>query len=112
MAGDNSRSAGIRVFFFWFAVMLAAFLIPAAAGMWTAEAGQNVPHVAIGIVSLGYVLFGIMTSPALAVVGAGIAAAFYLPSYLAGDIALAVSAAATLLVVALGTAWMRRSGVV
>ena len=39
---------------------------------------------------LGYVLFGIMTRPALAAVGVGIAASYFLPSYLAGDAALAV----------------------
>ncbi len=110
-AGDSMRSVGVRMFLYWLAVAGAAFLIPAAAGMWTADAGANIPRVSIGIVSLGYILFGIMHRPALAVVGAGIAAAFYVPSYLAGDAALAVSAAATLLVVALGAAWIRKSGV-
>ena len=79
--------------------------------MWNADAGANIPHVAIGIVALGYVLFGIMHRPMIAVVGVGIAAAFYLPNYLAGDAALAVSAAATLTVAALGAVWIRRSGV-
>ena len=65
----------------------------------------------MGIVALGHILFGIMHRPAIAAVGAGFAAAFYLPSYLAGDAALAVSAAATLVVVALGAAWTRKSGV-
>ncbi len=110
-AGDSMRSVGVRMFLYWLAVAGAAFLIPAAAGMWTADAGANIPRVSIGIVSLGYILFGIMHRPALAAVGAGIAAAFYVPSYLAGDAALAVSAAATLLVVALGAAWIRKSGV-
>ena len=110
-AGDASRNAGVRVFLFWLAVVLAAFLVPAAAGMWNAEAGANIPHVAIGIVSLGYVLFGIMHRPVIAVVGAGIAAAFYIPSYLAGDAALAVSAAVTLTVTVLGAVWIRKSGV-
>ena len=110
--GDAIRSAGIRVFLFWLSVVAAAFLIPAAAGMWTAgDAGANIPRVAIGIVSLGHILFGIMHRPVIAVVGIGIAAAFYIPSYLAGDAALAVSAAATLIVVALGAAWIRKSGV-
>ena len=110
--GDAIRSAGIRVFLFWLSVVAAAFLIPAAAGMWTAgDAGANIPRVAIGIVSLGHILFGIMHRPVIAAVGAGIAAAFYIPSYLAGDAALAVSAAATLIVVALGAVWIRKSGV-
>lgn len=110
-AGGAMRGAGIRVFLFWLAVVLAAFLVPAAAGMWTAGDGAKIPHVAIGIVALGHILFGIVSRPMVAAVGAGIAAAFYLPSYLAGDAALAVSAAATLLVVALGAAWIRRSGI-
>ena len=111
VAGGAMRGAGIRVFLFWLAVVAAAFLIPAAGGLWTAGAGADVPRVAIGIIALGYVLFGVMHRPAIAVVGAGIAAAFYLPSYLAGDAALAVSAGATLAVVVVGAAWMRRSGV-
>ena len=110
-AGDAVRNAGIRVFLFWLAVATTAFFLPAAAGMWNADAGANIPHVAIGIVALGYVLFGIMHRPMIAVVGVGIAAAFYLPNYLAGDAALAVSAAATLTVAALGAVWIRRSGV-
>ncbi len=110
--GPAARSAGIRVFLFWLAVMAAAFLLPAAAGLWaTGAAGAAIPRVTVGIVALGHVLFGIMHRPAIAVVGAGFAAAFYVPSYLLGDAALAVSAVATLTVVALGTAWIRRSGV-
>lgn len=111
-AGDAMRSAGIRVFLFWLSVALAAFLVPAAAGMWNAdEDPASIVRVAIGIVALGHVLFGIMHRPLIAVVGVGIAAAFYIPSYLAGDAALAVAAAATLLVVAGAYAWIRKSGV-
>ena len=111
-AGDAARSAGIRVFLYWLAVAVAAFLIPAAAGMWNAdEDPANIARVAIGIVALGHVLFGIMHRPVIAAVGVGIAAAFYVPSYLAGDAALAVSAVATLLVVALAWVWIRRSGI-
>ncbi len=111
-AGDAMRSAGIRVFLFWLAVALAAFLVPAAAGLWTAdEDPANIVRAAIGIVALGHVLFGIMHRPLIAAVGVGIATAFYVPSYLAGDAALAVAAASTLLVVAGAYAWIRRSGV-
>ena len=111
VAGPAARNAGLRVFFFWLAVVVAAMLVPAAAGMWTADtSGVAVARVTVGIVSLGYVLFGIMHRPAIAAVGAGFVAAFYVPSYLAGDAALLVSAAATLLVMALGTAWIRWSG--
>ncbi len=111
VSGDAIRNAGLRVFLFWLAVVVAAFLVPAAAGMWDEDAGANIPHVAIGIVALGYVLFGIMSRPVIAVVGAGIAAAFYIPNYLAGDAALAISAAATLTIALLGALWIRRSGV-
>ena len=109
-AGAAARSAGIRVFSFWFAVLAAAFLVPAAAGMWTADAGDQIAGVVIGIVALGHVLFGIMTRPMLAAVGVGIAAAFYLPHHFAGDGALAVSASCMLAVVLLGAAWARKSG--
>ena len=111
-AGDAMRSAGIRMFLFWLSVALAAFLVPAAAGMWNPDEDPvNVARVAIGIVALGHVLFGIMYRLLIAAVGVGIAAAFYIPSYVAGDAALAVSAAATLLVVAAAYAWIRKSGV-
>ena len=109
--GDVARSAGIRVFLFWLAVVAAAFLLPAAAGMWNADDGANIPRVTVGIVALGYILFGIMHRPAIAAVGVGFAAAFYIPSYLAGDAALVVTAGATLAVAALGWVWIRRSDV-
>ncbi len=109
--GDAARSAGVRVFLFWLAVAIAAFAIPAAAGMWTADAGANIPRVSMGIVALGYILFGIMHRPVIAVVGVGIAVAFYVPSYLVGDMAPVVTAIAFLIVVALSAAWIRKSGV-
>lgn len=109
-AGPAAQRAGIRVFFFWLAVVVAAFVVPAAAGLWTAGVGGAViARVTVGIVALGYILFGIMHRPVLAAVGVGFAAAFYLPSHLAGDAALVISAAGTLFVVALGTAWIRWS---
>ena len=111
-AGDAARSAGIRVFLYWLAVVVAIFLIPAAAGMWNAEDGDNIPAVAIGIVSLGYILFGIMHRPVLAAVGAGFAAAFYIPNYFVdGYEAMLVSAALMVVVVVLGAWWIRKSGV-
>ena len=109
--GNTARDAGIRVFLFWLAITAAAFLIPAAAGMWNADDGTNIPRVTVGIVALGIILFGIMHRPAIAVVGVGFAAAFYIPSYFAGDAALLVIAGAAMAVVVLGWAWIRRSGV-
>ena len=110
--GDAARKAGIRVFLYWLAVVVAVFFIPAAAGMWNAEDGDNIPGVAIGIVSLAYILFGIMHRPALAAVGVGFAAAFYIPTYLVeGDEVMLVSAALMVVVVVLGAWWIRKSGV-
>ncbi len=110
--GDAARSAGIRVFLYWLAVVVAMFLIPAAAGMWNAEDGDNIPRVAIGILSLAYILFGIMHRPVLAAVGVGFAAAFYIPNYLVdGDEVMLVSAASMVAVVVLGAWWIRKSGV-
>ena len=109
--GDAIHAAGRRVFLFWLAVVLAAFFVPAAAGMWSEDASTSIPGVAIGIVVLGHVLFGVMYRPVIAAVGAGIAVAFYVPSYLAGDAAPIVTAAAILIVVALSAWWIRRSGV-
>ena len=112
IAAGAARSAGIRVFLFWLAVVVAMFLIPTAAGMWNAEDGDKIPSVAVGIVSLAYILFGIMHRPVLAAVGAGFAAAFYIPNYLVdGDEAMLVSAALMLAVVVLGAWWIRKSGV-
>ena len=105
-----ARSAGLKVFAFWMAVVAAAVLIPAAAGLWSADGAEKVPYVAIAIVCLGYVLFGIMHRPALAVVGVGMAVAFYIPAYLAGDFAALCTGAGMLVVTVLGAAWIHRSG--
>ncbi len=111
-AGDAARRAGIRVFLYWLAVVVAMFLIPAATGMWNAENGDKIPGIAVGIVSLAYILFGIMHRPVLAVVGAGFAAAFYIPNYLVdGDEAMLVTAALMVVMVVLGAWWIRKSGV-
>ena len=111
--GDAARKAGIRVFLYWLAVVVAVFLIPAATGMWNAEDGDNIPGVAIGIVSLAYILFGIMHRPVLAAVGVGFAAAFYIPNYylMEGNEVMLVSAALMVVVVVLGAWWIRKSGV-
>ncbi len=111
--GTGMRNAGIRVFLFWLAIAAATLLIPAAAGLWTGgEDATRIPYVAIGIVTLGFVLFGIMVRPILAVVGLGLAMAFYIPAYLVEyPASAAVSAAAILAVAGVCWAWIRRSGV-
>ncbi len=109
--GDAARNAGLRVFAFWTVVVAAAFLIPGAAGLWNDDTASSIPGVAIGIIALGYTLFGIMHRPALAVVGVGIAAAYFIPDYLFGDIAAAVTAVLILAVVLAGALWLRKSGI-
>lgn len=109
--GDAARNAGLRVFAFWIVVVAAAFLIPGAAGLWNDDTASSIPGVAIGIIALGYMLFGIMHRPGLAVVGVGIAAAYFIPDYLLGDIAAAVTAVLMLAVVFAGAFWLRKSGV-
>ena len=105
----TARNAGIRVFAFWLTVVAACFLIPAAAGMWNTDSGDMIPGVAVGVIVLGYILFGIMFRPMLSMVGVGLAASFYLPGHFAGDTALAFQGAATLAVCVLGAIWLRRS---
>lgn len=108
--GDAARSAGKRVFLFWLAVVAAMFIIPAATGLWNAEDGDRVPGVIMGIVSLGYILFGIMYRPALAVIGVAFATAFYIPYVLLDDLAMPVSGGLMVAVVLLGAWWIRKSG--
>ena len=109
--GDAARQAGIRVFLFWMAIVLAAFLLPGAAGLWAeGTSGASIQRIVLAIISLGWVLFGIMHRPAIAVVGVGIAAAYFIPSYLLGDAAALVSGLAMLAVAVSGALWVRRSG--
>ena len=107
---ETARAAGLKVMAFWMAVVIAAFLVSGTAGLWSAEGAEKIPHVTIGIVALGYVLFGIMHLPALAAVGVGMAAAFYLPAYFAGEYSTLGTGAGMLAVTILGAAWIHKSG--
>ena len=109
--GSTATGIGIRVFFFWLAVVSAAFVVPAAAGMWTLEwpNAEAIPGVAIGIIALGYVLFGILHHPAISLVGLGMAAAFYIPFHISGDAFMVISAVLMLAVVASSWIWIRKS---
>ena len=109
-ASEAARRAGIRVFLFWVALTVAAFLLTGAAGLWNAENADKFPRVWVGMAALGYVLFGIMHRPVIAVLGLGFAAAFYIPDYLLGDVALAVSGTAMLAMTAVGFAWVHKTG--
>ena len=63
---DTARRAGIKVFAFWVTVVAAAWLIPALSGIWTSvETAEHTAGIAIGIVALGYILFGLMFRPGL-----------------------------------------------
>ena len=108
--GDSANNAGKKVFLYWLAVVAAMFLIPAAVGMWNAEDGHKIPGVTLGIVFLGYILFGIMFRPALAIVGVGFVAAFYIPYSLLDDVAIPVSGGLMLAVAAVGAWWIGKSG--
>lgn len=112
--GDAARSAGVRVFVFWLTVVGAAFLVPLAAGLWNvdvAERGRSIVAVVVGIVALGHILFGIMHRPLIAAAGIGYATAFYIPFYVAGDAAPAISGAALLAVAAAALTWIARKRV-
>ena len=64
----------------------------------------------IGIVALGYILFGVMTRLVFAATGVGIAAAFYVPHYLLDDAAFGVSGVLSLATFVLAFWWIRKTG--
>ena len=109
---DTARRAGIKVFAFWVTVVAAAWLIPALSGIWTsAETAEHTAGIAIGIVALGYILFGLMFRPGLSVLGIGIAAAHYVPSHLAGDNAYVITAVLILVLIVAGVLWLKKNGI-
>ena len=109
-SGPSATAAGLRVFGFWMTVVASAFIIPGASGLWTSDHDPIViTGVAIGIVALGYVLFGIMHHLAIALVGLGIAASYYLPTHFGGDAGPVLSAVLMLAVVAVAWVWIRKS---
>ncbi len=109
-SGPTATAAGLRIFGFWITVVASAFIIPAASGLWTADSDpMAITGVAIGIIALGYVLFGIMHHLAIALVGVGIAASYYLPTRFGGDAGPVLSAVLILVIVAVAWLWIRRS---
>ena len=109
-SGPSATAAGLRVFGFWMAVVAAAFIIPAASGLWAAGSDPiAIAGIGVGIVALGYILFGILHHWAIALVGLGFAASYYLPAHFAGDAAPVVSAALIIIVVAAAWVWSRKS---
>ena len=75
------------------------------------EAAEYTAGIVIGIVSLGYVLFGLMSRPAISILGIGIAAAFYIPYHFAGDSAYAITAILMLMLIVAAAIWLRKSGI-
>ena len=111
-SGPSATAAGLRVFGFWISAIAASFIIPAASGLWIADADPiAISGVSVGIVALGYILFGIMHHLAIALVGLGIAASYYLPRHFADDAAPLVSAVLILAVVVVAWVWIRKSSV-
>ncbi len=110
-AGEAARSAGIRTFLFWLTIGIAAFVMPAALGLWEEGDTGVIAGVSIGIAMLGFILFGIMHRPIIAVLGVAFLAAYFVPYLTAGDNALLISAALTALTAAAGWAIIRRSDV-
>ena len=109
-AGDAARRAGLRVFFFWISIVVGGFLILMVAGLIDADRAEDATRAWIAIVALAYVLFGIITRVVIALTGLGFAVAYFVPHYLLGDAALAVTGVLTLLTFGLGFAWIRRTG--
>ena len=108
----TARKAGLKVFTFWITVTAAAWLVPALSGLWSnGAASEYTAGIVIGIVSLGYVLFGLMSRPAISILGIGIAAAFYIPYHFAGDSAYAITAILMLILIVAGAIWLRKSGI-
>ncbi len=108
--GRTMQSAGIRVFAYWMTVIVAAGMLPGAAGLWNESGAEKIPFVLLGVFALGYVLFGILNRTVIAVFGVGMAVAFYVPHYVFDDVAPAVSGIAMLVLLATIAAWVRRTG--
>ena len=109
-AGDAARRAGLRVFFFWTSFVVGGFFILMVAGLLNADSADDATRAWIAIVALAYVLFGIITRVVIALVGLGFAAAYFVPHYLLGDAALAVTGVLSLVTFGLGFLWIRRTG--
>ena len=104
------RNAGFRVGGYWMTVIATAALLPGAAGLWNETGAEKIPFVLMGVIALGYVLFGILHRAVIAVFGLGMAVAFYVPHYLFDDVAPAVSGVVSLVLLAGTFMWVRRTG--
>ena len=109
-AGAAAQRAGMRVFFYWITFIAGAWLILLVAGLLTGDDTEATVRAIIGFVALAWIIFGIMTRVVIALTGAGLAVAYYVPHYLLDDAALAVSAALNLAVCVLAFTWIRRTG--
>ena len=109
---EAAGRAGLKVFAFWMVVVAGTWLIPGLSGLWAvAEPGQYIAGVVVGIVALGYILFGLISRLAISVLGIGIGASYYLPAHFAGDAAPPVTAVLVLILIVAGALWLKKTGV-
>ena len=109
-SGTAARRAGMRVMFYWMALTVGGWLILTAGGLLSGDSWEPPVRAGIGIVALGYILFGVMTRLVFAATGVGIAAAFYVPHYLLDDAAFGVSGVLSLATFVLAFWWIRKTG--
>ncbi len=109
---STARRIGLKVFAFWLTIGIAALTIPGLSGLWTApDPGQHIAGVAIGIVALGHILFGLFTRIVISILGIGIAIAYYVPAHFAGDAAYPITAVLVLILVAVSAIWLKKNGI-
>ena len=109
-SGTAARNAGLRVFSYWMTLTAGGWLILAAGGLLSGDSWEPPVRAGVGLVALGYILFGIMTRLVFVATGAGIAASFYIPHFLLDDAALGVTGVMNLATFGLAFLWIRRTG--
>lgn len=109
---EGARKLIVRVVGFWAAVLVAAFVIPALAGLYAFETDQDVltvMRIVVGIAVLGYIMFGVLFASAVFMaVGAAFGIAFYLSSLITADWWLLLAGGAMAAVFLAGAFWSRR----
>lgn len=109
-AGTAARNAGLRVCCYWMAMTAGGWFILAAGGLLSGDSWEPPVRAGIGLVALGYILFGILTRLVFVATGAGIAASFYVPHFLLDDAAFGVSGVLNLATFGLSFLWIRKTG--
>ena len=109
-SGTAARRAGMRVGSYWMTASAGGWLILVAGGLLSGDNWEDPVRAGIGLVALAYILFGIMTRFVFVATGTGIAAAFFVPHFLLGDAAFAVSGVLSLATYGLAYWWIRKTG--